>query len=219
MRKNTFFKYDINDYLKHDYYQKIKEYLEDRDILDVGCVGHNFVYANINRLWNHWFVCMVGKSVLGIDIEKESVNQMKMLGFNVKVESAEDINYRNHFDTIFAGELIEHLPNPGKFLINAKKALKPGGTIVLSTPNTYGLNKIIRAIQFRTNQPPENTDHTMYFTPKNLESLANKCGLRLIKVEYAYFPFVKESLLVKLNKLGCKILGDKFKEQILVILH
>lgn len=143
---------------------------------------------------------------------------MNGLGFNAKVMDAEQIKFNEKFDVVFAGELIEHLPNPGLFLKAAQKVLKPDGLIVLSTPNTFSASKIIRVMQMITNDPPENPDHTIYFTPQRLGTLAKKCGLRLLEVDYSFFPFTNKTLLMGLNQLVCKFLGDKFKEQILVVL-
>jgi 2-polyprenyl-3-methyl-5-hydroxy-6-metoxy-1,4-benzoquinol methylase len=209
----------IQEYLQHDYYQKISKYLNNKKVLDVGCVDENILLANTRRLWNFWFIYKTAKNVYGIDIERKSIQKMEKMGFQVLTMSAEEINFNNKFDVIFAGELIEHLSNPGLFLQKSKKALKRGGKIVLSTPNTFGINKIVRVIQLWTNEPPENPDHTMYFTPRNLEALAKKCGLKIIKIDYAHFPFTNQSAMSFLNKIVCKILGEKFKEQIIAVLQ
>ncbi|MYN11216.1 class I SAM-dependent methyltransferase [Pseudoduganella aquatica] len=39
------------------------------------------------------------------------------------------------FDTVFASEIIEHLENPRHFARQCHALLKPGGSVVLSTPN------------------------------------------------------------------------------------
>lgn len=214
--------FPIDDYLKLEYYKKILPYIKDKKVLDVGCTGHDLlskrVYANEYRLWNHWFIYKMAKQTIGIDIEEKSVRAMNKLGFNVRVMDAEHIRFNEKFDVVFAGELIEHLPNPGLFLKAAQKVLKPNGLIVLSTPNTFSANKIIRVMQMMTNDPPENPDHTMYFTPQRLDMLAKKCGLRLSEIDYSFFPFAKKTILISLNQFVCNFLGDKFKEQILVVL-
>ena len=219
MFPNYLKQYSVKHYLKYDYYKKIKKYVKDVSVLDIGCVDENIAFANKIRLWNHWFIYKMAKKVIGIDIEKTSLDKMKSMGFNVLTMSAEKINFTNKFNTVFAGELIEHLANPGLFLQKAKRVLTPKGVIVLSTPNTYALNKLVRVFQFRTNNPPENPDHTMYFTPRNLETLCRKCGLKVIKIDYAHFPYTKDSFLSILNKIACRILGEIFKEQIIVVIR
>src|SRR3990167_6641591 len=208
----------ISDYRKQEYYQTVNKFIKGKNVLDVGCVDEKLTRINKNRLWNHWFIYKQASSVVGIDIEYSEINKLKSMGFDVITMSAEEIYFKKKFDTVFAGELIEHLPNPGLFLQKAKNALKKKGVIVLSTPNTYAINKIIRVIQYRTNNPPENPDHTMYFTPENIKTLADKCGLKVIKIDYSHFPFTEDSLLIKLNKIACRVFGEKFKEQLIAVL-
>lgn len=46
-------------------------------------------------------------------------------------------NWDERFDTVIAGEVIEHLDHPIEFLDCCYQILKPGGTLILSTPNPY----------------------------------------------------------------------------------
>ena len=43
------------------------------------------------------------------------------------------------YDTILAGEIIEHLDSPQDFLAGCYEILNPGGILVISTPNPYYL--------------------------------------------------------------------------------
>lgn len=208
----------ISDYLKTEYYQKIAQYIRDKIVLDVGCIDHDISKAGEGRLWNHFFIKSLSKNTLGIDIELNSIKKMQKMGYQVRQMDAQNLTFKEKFDVIFAGELIEHLINPGLFLKSAKNALKKGGIILLTTPNTFSVNRLVRIIQRLTNDPPANLDHTMYFTPQTIKTLAEKCNLKVISVDYSFFPFYSDSLIIKLNKLVCNILGDRFKEQLIIIL-
>ena len=43
------------------------------------------------------------------------------------------------FDALFAGELIEHLPDPRPALAEFRRVLRPGGALILTTPNRLRL--------------------------------------------------------------------------------
>lgn len=209
----------LDDYLKFEYYQKILLPLKGKNVLDVGCVEDNLDKANLERIWNHWFIFQAAAKTTGIDVVEDSIKRMRSMGFNVFLMNAEKIKFNTKFDVVFAGELIEHLTNPGLFLQSAASVLKRGGKIVLTTPNAFSVNRLVRVVQHVTNDPPNNPDHTLYFTPATIRKLAELSGLRVSKIDYAYFPFLYSSPLVGLNKLFCKLLGNRFKEQMVVTIE
>jgi len=58
-----------------------------------------------------------------------------------------DQPFEAQFDCVFFSEVIEHLPIPGHVVLERLKvALKPGGTLICSTPNLYRLRNIVYMI-------------------------------------------------------------------------
>ena len=50
----------------------------------------------------------------------------------------------SEFDFVFFSEVIEHLPIPGHLVLERlRRALRPGGTLICSTPNLYRLRNIV----------------------------------------------------------------------------
>jgi SAM-dependent methyltransferase len=47
------------------------------------------------------------------------------------------------FDAVFAGELIEHLPDPRPGVAEFRRVLRPGGTLILTTPNRLRLANLV----------------------------------------------------------------------------
>jgi 2-polyprenyl-3-methyl-5-hydroxy-6-metoxy-1,4-benzoquinol methylase len=95
------------------------------------------------------------------------------------------------YDVVFAGDLIEHLSNPGQFLECSHRNLVSDGRLVLSTPNTCSFAKLARVVARRTNETPVNPEHTCYYTPQTLTHLASRHGVRLVEVKYCELDYTE----------------------------
>jgi 2-polyprenyl-3-methyl-5-hydroxy-6-metoxy-1,4-benzoquinol methylase len=57
------------------------------------------------------------------------------------------------FDTVISCETIEHVPDPKKALAELARVLKPGGRLLLTTPNYLGMMGIYRGYRRLTGRP------------------------------------------------------------------
>ena len=72
------------------------------------------------------------------------------------------------FDTVLCNEVLEHVPEPSQFMAEVGRVLKPGGVLLLTTPQTWGLH----------HEP-----HDFYrYTKYGLRYLAEKNGFIVIEV-------------------------------------
>jgi len=146
-------------------------------VLDVGCTGHA-VELGASK-WLHGRLRETFPSVVGIDISAENIEELKRHGFtNLHVQSAESFELSERFDTIVAGELIEHLANPGLFLQRARAHLKPAGRLVITTPQPFSLLDITYAL-FKFPRTCQNRQHTCWFCPQTMKELVQRTGLRI----------------------------------------
>ncbi len=51
-----------------------------------------------------------------------------------------------HFDIVVAGEIFEHLSNPGRALEALRASVSPNAKLVITVPNAYSLKGFLRAI-------------------------------------------------------------------------
>lgn len=157
------------------------EWVRGPSVLDVGCTGH--VVEIDSPLWLHKRLREGFPSVTGIDISAENVDLLRRHGFgDVHVQSAESFELDKKFDTIVAGELIEHLANPGLFLRQAREHLKPGGRLVLTTPNPFSLLFISYALS-RFPKTCPNLQHTCWFCPQTITELVGRYRFRIEHLE------------------------------------
>lgn len=96
-----------------------------------------------------------------------------------------DLQFSLNFDLILATEVIEHVAHPDRFLKRLAEMLRPGGFVLLTTPNGgYFRNQLPRfsdcrdpavfeAIQFK----PNAEDHIFLIHSDEIDSLAAKAGL------------------------------------------
>jgi SAM-dependent methyltransferase len=147
------------------------------DVLDVGCAGHSLKLGS--PYWLHGQLAEQFPYVTGIDLNAENIRQMHDAGFhNVFTASAEDFSLDKKFDSIVAGELIEHLSNPGLFLERCRAHLKPNGRLVISTPFAFALINVIYAL-VKYPRTCQNDEHTVWFCPETLQELAVRHGFRV----------------------------------------
>lgn len=90
------------------------------------------------------------------------------------------VSLHERFDTIIAGELIEHLDRPIEFLAVCYQALNPGGQLVLSTPNPYHPPIVLLECLMirRFYYDPE---HVGLFLPRFLVRLIEQQGFRNVR--------------------------------------
>ena len=148
-------------------------------VLDVGFWGQGVSPESPH--WVHNMLRTQAGEVWGIDIEYEE-SRLPEDASRYRRMSAESFALPIQFDVIFAGDLIEHLPNPGLFLDRVRAHLKPGGRLILTTPNCFNLFSI--AEKFSKGEPSVNRDHTCYFNERTLRQLFGKCGFD--NVEHAF---------------------------------
>jgi len=135
-------------------------------------------------------------SVVGLDIDEEGCELMRQQGFDVRYGDVHTVDLGETFDTIIAGEIIEHLESPGQFLRNMRRHLKPGGSIFISTPNPF--NAIQSYKIWRTGRPRVHEEHTGWFDPITLNRLLAMTGYRTTE---AYWHQPHSALLKSWKRL------------------
>jgi len=170
----------------------LKDYAKGKDVLDIGCtelLGSSKDQKKKER-WIHGRLTKITKKLTGIDINKKEVDLLNKKGYNIKIGDASTINLNHKFEVIFAGELIEHLSNPGLFLDNMRKHLKEDGVLILTTPNRFDALTFFRSL--RRNQIPEYrkpiAKHVFYFDEHSITYLLQRHRLEPVNIKY-YWTF------------------------------
>ena len=106
----------------------IRRCVTGRTVLDCGAADHYCFGHKLSRgVWLHAGVRAVAKSVVGVDILRDAVEQLNAAGYDFRVADVERMDLSERFDVVLTGDLIEHLANPGAFLQCAKRHLNRRG--------------------------------------------------------------------------------------------
>jgi SAM-dependent methyltransferase len=131
-----------------------------RRVLDVGCRSGALTRAYLD-----------GNDVVGVDVDRFALDEAARLGIETQWANAEEgLRFDDEsFDVVVAGELLEHVRDPAGLVADARRVLRPGGTLVGSVPNGFRLKNRLR---FAAGRPPE-TDptHLHLFSPDDLRAL------------------------------------------------
>ncbi|MGD0758628.1 MAG: class I SAM-dependent methyltransferase [Candidatus Sulfotelmatobacter sp.] len=160
----------------------VEHYCDNKKVLDLGC-GHSPEFEEVwkNGRLLHKRIHEASREVLGLDLDESVVERMRQLGFHVVCDDAENPQHMNGagtFDAIVAGDIIEHLNNPGAMLKAMKSRLAPKGVFVISTPSPFRwYNPFFAMIGHEFNHP----HHTAWFSPLTLTTLAERHGYQVVR--------------------------------------
>jgi 2-polyprenyl-3-methyl-5-hydroxy-6-metoxy-1,4-benzoquinol methylase len=157
-------------------FNQLRHYFEGKNILDVGCVVG---YKKTD--WMHENIKRVAGSVYGIDLDDAGVKILQTKGYAVETGNAQSFDLNKKFDLVHAGELIEHLDNPGSFLDSARKHLNENGRLLMTTPNGLRVSNFIYA---STGGLLVNGEHTCWFCEYTMKSLLERKGFEVERIGY-----------------------------------
>ena len=113
----------------------------------------------------------------------------------------EDYDSDGLFDLVLMLNLIEHVANPTEVLHKVASLLRPGGRIVLKTPNWRSLDHtLFRHHSWGGYHCPR---HWVLWTMPGFQALAESCGLKVVSANYTQgAPFWAISVLNSLKNVG-----------------
>ena len=95
------------------------------------------------------------------------------------------------FETIIAGDVIEHVANPLFMLCECNRVLAPGGTLIVSTPNPYYYWEYMQnlLVKFKWMKARQE-GHFTTFTRINMRNILERTGFTLIKELGNFFSLI-----------------------------
>lgn len=163
------------------FWKELENYRQTGKLLDVGC-SYGFFLDEARR--HGWRVVGVEPALA------QGAWARKHLGLQV-VEDLESQELEPHsFDALTLWDVIEHIEDPHGFLKRCLPLIRPGGALLLKTPNAEGLLKrgpwwlrpyltLYRQLVY----PANPMQHLYHFTPYILDLMLQETGFTVVMTE------------------------------------
>jgi SAM-dependent methyltransferase len=143
---------------------ELAPFLADGRLLDVGCGTGDFLIESRGRGWD----------VSGVEMSPDAVRVARGRGLAVTVGTLRDAQLPDAaFDCVVLLDVIEHLTDPLAEMREIRRVLRPGGIVVVETPNWRSLYRRLLRHRWAALQP---RIHLLYFDESTLRrALVEAC--------------------------------------------
>jgi SAM-dependent methyltransferase len=132
-------------------------------VLDVGCATGALLAFLRGRGWR----------TTGVEISPSADYARTERGLDVRRQNLEDCQFpAETFDLALASHLIEHLNDPGAFLREIGRVLRPGAYLMLTTPNISGFQARLMGSRWRS----AIFDHLYLFSKRTITAMLKAHG-------------------------------------------
>ncbi len=170
----------------------IKNACAGKKILHLGCTNYPYTKEAIeNEMLLHTELGKTAKELYGFDYDQAGIDILQDSGvrnlFQADLEKLEKVELNETFDVIIAGEIIEHLRNPGLFLQGIQRFMNPETNLIITTVNAYcAFRFIVYGLRGKGGEnEPVHPDHVAYYSYKTLSLAINRENLT-VKDFYFY---------------------------------
>lgn len=155
-----------------------KDGLTGGDLLEVGC-GYGYLLDLARPFFS---------SRTGTDFSPEAAEIARATGAEVFVGGVDQLPVGAKFDCVLGTQVIEHIYDPLPFVRRLVSHTKPGGSIVLATPDIGGGLRKVTGTRWPSFKSPE---HVVYYDFRTLSRLLLQAGLNDVRrIAYPHaFPF------------------------------
>ncbi len=188
--------------------QAVLEMCTGKKVLHLGCVGWTdlpsaekmkMAAASFHQALSAICDCT------GLDIDGETIEELQKAGLfkNVVTGDAERLTGEAEYDVVVAGDIIEHLSNPGSMLDGALKVAKSGGMLIVSTPNAFSLPALVRLLSGRFR---EGAQHVLNFNYLTLQQLLSRHGWKPVDIRGCYQKVTRRGKMFGYASLPLRLL-------------
>jgi 2-polyprenyl-3-methyl-5-hydroxy-6-metoxy-1,4-benzoquinol methylase len=137
-------------------------------LLDVGCGNGTFLAA----------MKALGWETMGVETDAQAADVARTrFGVDVRIGTLEDVALPDRsFDAVSLSHVMEHVHDPVALMTECRRILRPGGRLIILTPNSRSLGHRIFRAAWRGLEPPR---HLQLFNRNTLTTAAQRAGMRV----------------------------------------
>jgi len=178
-----------------DRFEAIGDRVRPGRLLDIGCSCGYFMEVAASR----------GYDVRGVEFSRSAIAAADpRIRSRIFEGTLESLPANGLFDVASAFDLIEHVPSPKAFLRRCAGLLKPGGTIVISTPDTGHFLRFLMRSRWPMLQPMQ---HLFLFSRRALAAALRAEGFTDVTVDTAYKTLSIDYLINQIKPLNPRLSG------------
>lgn len=157
-----------------------------KKVLHLGCTNWPYTDQSLtDGSLLHTKITESGSEVFGFDSDSRGLEILRAKGFEnlylADLEHLESVELNETFDIVVAGEMIEHLSNPGRFLHGVKRFLSTDSKLLVTTVNAYcAMRFLIYSLRGKGGSvEPVHPDHVAYYSFSTLKVLLERHDLAI----------------------------------------
>lgn len=159
--------------------------------MHLGCTNYPYTNEAIeSEMLLHFDLEKICSDLWGIDADQSGIDILVSHGSKQIVrgdlEKLEEVTLDGEFEVIVAGEMIEHLNNPGLFLRSVRRYMSRDSVLLLTTINAYCAMRFFYygARGRRGMAEPVHPDHVAYYSYSTLRLLLERHDLHMEQFLY-----------------------------------
>ena len=143
-------------------------------LLDVGCSSGAFLMT----------ARKLGLETAGVEPAMEAAETARRAGFNVFTGFLEAAHFPDaSFDAATLIEVIEHLRDPRSLLAECRRVLRPGGILLVTTPNAGSWTVRFMGSRWESFNLTAMRGHISFFNPRSMRIIAERTGFELAGIQ------------------------------------
>ncbi len=162
----------------------VKNLASGKSVLHLGCTNYPYTQESIEAdMLLHDRLGEVASELYGFDSDLRGIEVLRAHGadnlFTADLEALDAVDLEKTFDVIIAGEMIEHLSNPGLFLTGIQRFMNDQTVLLITTVNAYcAFRFAIYGLRGKLGRnEPVHPDHVAYYSYRTLSLLIRRSGL------------------------------------------